>query len=93
MKSIQRHVFVTGRVQGVGYRASTVAAAGKFPGLKGYVCNLPDGRVEAVFAGDEKAVLAMVEWCRQGPPMARVTDLSVTEEPFDPALPVFGIKR
>ena len=66
-----RHVVIRGRVQGVGYRAFTeYTALGH--GLGGWVRNLRDGAVEAVFAGPEAAVTAMVAACRKGPPGARV---------------------
>ncbi|WP_435347243.1 acylphosphatase [Haloarchaeobius sp. HRN-SO-5] len=70
------HVFVSGRVQGVYYRANTEEAAGEF-GVDGWVRNLDDGRVEAVFEGPEDAVEAMVEWCNEGSPRAAVEDVSV----------------
>jgi acylphosphatase len=89
---IQRHVWVSGRVQGVSFRASTVAEARRLGGeLRGYVRNLEDGRVEAVLSGPQSEVLALVAWCRQGPPHAQVTRLEVREEPVDSSLPVFGI--
>ena len=81
---IQRRVFVSGRVQGVSYRASTLAQARSLPSIRGMVRNLPDGRVEAVIAGEESEVLELVSWCRKGPPAARVTALEVLEEPFAP---------
>ncbi|OFZ05602.1 MAG: hypothetical protein A2070_05435 [Bdellovibrionales bacterium GWC1_52_8] len=80
---IQRRVFVSGRVQGVYFRQSTQQEARKYPGLKGFVRNLPDGRVEAVFAGSELAVHSMISFCQQGPPAALVTDLEIVEEKFD----------
>lgn len=86
---IQRHVFVVGRVQGVGFRASTVKAAKKYPALRGFVRNLPDGRVEAVFAGADEEVLNLVSWCKKGPLLAKVTELEVIEESVDPSLGVF----
>ena len=90
---IQRRILVSGRVQGVGFRASTLEAAGRFPGLRGFVQNLPDGRVEAVFAGRENDVLSMAAWCRNGPSQAQVTRLEVVEEALDPRLPVFELRR
>lgn len=69
-------VTVTGRVQGVWYRGWTVEAA-QARGLHGWVRNLSDGRVEAVFSGPPAEVDAMVEACRQGPPAARVTTIDV----------------
>ncbi|OFZ75884.1 MAG: hypothetical protein A3K03_01315 [Bdellovibrionales bacterium RIFOXYD1_FULL_44_7] len=89
---IQRRVFVSGRVQGVGFRAFTLKRAAKFTGLRGFVRNLPDGRVEALFAGANSAVSAMVEWCRKGPLLASVTDIEIKEEPFDEKLSVFSLK-
>lgn len=88
---IQRRVFIDGRVQGVGFRASTYQVCARFQGLSGYVRNLPDGRVEAVFAGEDQAVLDMVAWCKKGPPMAVVTHLEIIEEKIDPALREFEI--
>lgn len=65
------HVFVSGRVQGVSYRANTREAA-RDAGVDGWVENLDDGRVEAVFEGEESAVEGMVEWCHSGSPAAEV---------------------
>lgn len=72
-------VFVSGRVQGVGYRYSTVDEASRL-GISGWVRNLPDGRVEAVFEGSEAAVEAMIGWCHKGPPAAVVRDVAVKYE-------------
>jgi acylphosphatase len=76
------HVFVDGDVQGVFYRA-TCAREARARGLVGWVRNLPDGRVEAVFEGDPAAVAAMVAWCRNGPPHARVASVEEVEEPAE----------
>lgn len=73
------HVFISGSVQGVFFRASTQKAAIFFK-LTGWVRNLPDGRVEAVFEGNDGDVDAMVDWCKEGPPFARVADIEVIEE-------------
>ena len=70
------HVFVSGRVQGVFYRATTRETA-RERGVAGWVRNRDDGRVEAVFEGPEDAVAAMVEWCHEGSPRARVEDVRV----------------
>ena len=75
------HLFVSGRVQGVGYRASTHWAARRIGGLTGWVRNLDDGRVEAVVEGPREKIDDLIEWCRQGPPAARVSDVAVTWEP------------
>jgi acylphosphatase len=73
------HVFVSGRVQGVYYRASTREQAEE-RGVDGWVRNLDDGRVEAVFEGPEAAVESMVEWCHEGSSRARVEDVDVENE-------------
>ena len=70
------HVFVSGTVQGVYYRASTRNAA-REAGVDGWVKNRDDGRVEAVFEGEESAVEAMVEWCHTGSDAASVERVEV----------------
>ena len=72
------HCFVSGRVQGVFFRARTLEQAQLF-GLSGWVRNLPDGRVEVMATGDERQLKQLKEWLKHGPDMARVTDLKVTE--------------
>jgi acylphosphatase len=79
--SVRVRVVVSGRVQGVFFRASCADEARR-RGLGGWVRNLPDGRVEAAFEGEEPQVAAMVEWCRRGPPGARVDAVETrAEEP------------
>jgi acylphosphatase len=73
------HLFVGGRVQGVFFRAACAEQA-RTLGVKGWVRNAADGRVEAVFEGPDPAVEAMVRWCREGPPHARVDSVDVREE-------------
>lgn len=68
---IRAHVYVSGRVQGVYYRANTRDTARKRD-IDGWVRNLDDGRVEAVFEGRREAVESMVGWCHAGSPKARV---------------------
>jgi acylphosphatase len=82
MEILRLHVFVTGIVQGVNFRHYARQQAQAL-GLSGWVRNLPDGRVEAVFEGNQQAVEAMVDWCRQGPSSARVEEVQVIrgEEP------------
>ena len=69
-------VRVTGRVQGVFFRQSARDQAERL-GLSGWVRNLPDGSVEALFEGERPLVEQAVAWCRQGPPRARVDELVV----------------
>lgn len=77
---VRAHVFVSGRVQGVYYRANTRDTA-RERGVEGWVQNLDDGRVEAVFEGDREAVESMVDWCHEGSPRARVDGVEVEYEP------------
>lgn len=77
-------VRITGRVQGVAFRAWTAAEA-EARGLAGWVRNLADGSVEALFAGGPDAVAAMVAVCRHGPPSARVDSLDEEEASLPPA--------
>ena len=73
------HVHVSGRVQGVYYRATTRDTA-RDVGVDGWVQNLEDGRVEAVFEGPEAAVEEMLDFCHEGPSAARVEDVAVSHE-------------
>jgi len=73
------HLYVSGQVQGVFFRAETARRARQL-GLGGFARNTPDGRVEAVFEGKPEDVDAMVAWCRSGPPLARVEQVDVAEE-------------
>lgn len=75
------HIWVSGWVQGVFFRSHTRDMALSL-GLNGWVRNLPDGRVEAVFEGEDDALKQMVSWCHKGPASARVDDAEVEwEEP------------
>ena len=72
---------IYGKVQGVWFRAHTKDIADKL-GIKGWVRNVPDGSVEAVFEGDDESVEKIIEWCHRGPPLARVERVEVEyEEP------------
>jgi acylphosphatase len=81
MSDVIRHVFILGRVQGVGYRLWLESEANA-RGLAGWVRNRKDGSVEAIFAGSKDVVAAMVEKCRHGPGTAKVE--AVNEEPAGP---------
>ncbi|HKL29506.1 MAG TPA: acylphosphatase [Natrialbaceae archaeon] len=76
---VRAHVFVSGRVQGVFYRATTRDTA-RDRDVDGWVQNLDDGRVEAVFEGSEPRVEEMVDWCHEGSPSARVEGVEVEYE-------------
>lgn len=90
MKS-RAHVLISGRVQGVFFRYGTRDLAVEL-GVKGWVRNLPDGRVEAVFEGDREKVERMVEFCRTGPPGAIVEDVEVKWEPYKGEFSGFSIR-
>lgn len=75
----RKRVVVTGEVQGVFFR-DTCRRTAERHGVAGWVRNLPGGGVEAVFEGPEERVAALVDWTRQGPPTARVHDVTVHEE-------------
>ncbi|WP_198953510.1 acylphosphatase [Kitasatospora sp. CB01950] len=86
---IRRRVLVSGTVQGVFFRDSCRRAAAD-AGVVGWVRNLPDGRVEAVFEGDDGPVEQMVAWMRRGPSRAVVDGVEVVPEPLEGLL-VFAI--
>jgi acylphosphatase len=65
------YVVISGEVQGVWFRASTKKKADEL-GITGWVRNTPDGKVEAVFEGDENQLNIMIKWCHQGPPLSKV---------------------
>ena len=77
MANIGVHVYVSGYVQGVGFRYTAIRQARNL-GITGWVKNLHDGRVELLLEGEEFSVRQMVEWCRHGPRGAHVTDLQTT---------------
>jgi acylphosphatase len=80
MTAVRRRVRVSGRVQGVWFRASAEREA-VARGLSGFARNERDGSVLVEVEGDPGAVEAMVAWCRLGPPRADVTDAEVTDVP------------
>jgi acylphosphatase len=87
---IRYRVLVSGRVQGVFFR-DTCRRVAERHGVAGWVRNLPDGRVEAVFEGPEADVRRLVDWAHDGPRMAVVDDVAVQSEPPE-GLAAFHIK-
>ncbi|MFZ3153100.1 acylphosphatase [Pseudomonas sp.] len=79
MARICKHGYVSGRVQGVGFRQATVEQVERLD-LDGWVRNLVDGRVEVLFEGDEVAVTELASWLEQGPPAAEVTTLELQDQ-------------
>ena len=73
-----KRCFVSGRVQGVFYRASTAEQARRL-GITGYAKNLPDGRVEVLAWGEAAAVKELIDWLWQGPPAAKVSAIEIQD--------------
>ena len=85
------HVYVTGMVQGVFFRVRTAELANHL-GLSGWVRNLYDGRVEAIFEGEEEKVEEAIEFCRRGPRGAQVSNLDVKREEWTGGFQRFTIR-
>ena len=81
MNNIKRvHAIISGRVQGVCYRASTRDAARQIRGISGWVRNLPDGTVELEAEGPPEKVDALIAWCHKGPPYGSVYRIAVDDQ-------------
>lgn len=91
MPQARAHLFISGRVQGVFYRSFTEEVARSF-GLKGWVRNSPDGRVEAMFEGDRASITEAIKACYQGPPASRVDDIEVQWEDYQDEYPTFSVR-
>lgn len=85
-------VVVSGRVQGVFFRAATQEQAVAL-GVSGWVRNLADGRVEVVAEGESPNIAALLKWCEQGPPRAVVESVRVQEEPPRKEFTGFEVRR
>lgn len=90
-EKIRAHVLVSGKVQGVFYRENTRKTAEKL-GVAGWVKNLRDGRVEAVFEGEKPVVEKMVNWARKGPIWAKIEALDVVWEDYTGEFNSFEIR-
>ena len=86
------NLIILGEVQGVFYRASTLEQAQQLR-VTGWVQNLPDGSVEIVAEGPKHALDALIEWCKQGPPDARVDEVIQRWQPFTDEFKTFMIVR
>jgi acylphosphatase len=86
------HVFIKGKVQGVYYRQNTKQVATEHR-VTGWVCNLSDGRVEAVFEGYRTDVENVIEWCHRGPPNSRVDEVDVRFEKYCGEFATFNINN
>ncbi len=88
---VRAHIRVTGRVQGVFFRQTTADEARRI-GVLGWVRNISDGDVEAVIEGDRRMVDRLIDWCRHGPPAARVDDMKIDWETATGEFTSFSIK-
>ena len=91
-EKVRLHLFISGRVQNVFFRAETQEKAQEL-GVRGWVRNLPDGRVEAVFEGEKDKVEKMLDWAKKGPPSARVDGIDVKWEEYKGEFKNFEIRR
>jgi acylphosphatase len=91
MATIRVHLYVSGRVQGVNYRAFVKREALRL-GLTGWVRNLPDRRVEVVAEGEEGQVERLVQLCGEGPPLAMVRGIESHREPSTGSFSSFSIR-
>ena len=91
MEKVRSHIFIEGRVQGVFFRASTREEACLL-GLKGWVRNCWDGRVEAVFEGGKESVEKIIKWCKKGPPGAMVRNVELNWEQATGEYDTFSIE-
>ena len=90
--NVRAHVYISGHVQGVFFRESTRRLAESL-GLTGWVRNLPDGRVEAVFEGARDQVERALRWCQRGPAGAEVSEVVVEWEPYVGEFARFEVRR
>ena len=91
-EKIRAHIFVQGMVQGVFFRVKTRQKA-KVLGVTGWVKNLPDARVEAVFEGEKEKVEQIIEWIEKGPLFSRVDDVKVDFEEYKGEFESFEIRH
>lgn len=85
------HVYISGRVQGVFFRATTRDEAKKRE-VTGWVKNLQDGRVEAIFEGEKEKVDEMIQFCHEGPRQANVTDVELERQDYQDDFSSFQIR-
>jgi acylphosphatase len=84
------HIFISGKVQGVYYRQNTAQKAQEL-GIRGWVRNLSDGRVESVMEGDQVNIDKILDWCKQGPADANVSGVQVVNEEYKDEFITFDI--
>jgi acylphosphatase len=89
--NVRAHLFISGYVQGVFFRSETSAKAEQHK-VKGWIRNLDDGRVEAIFEGEQQDVNQIIEFCKHGSRRARVTNIEVSWEPYTGEFQDFQIR-
>ena len=89
---VSAHVFITGRVQGVYFRYRTRDEAKKY-GVNGWVCNLPDGRVEAIFEGNNENVDKLIDFVGKGPSGAKVLNVDVSWQDYSGEFKDFKVEE
>jgi acylphosphatase len=85
------HIFISGIVQGVFFRSNIKEKANKL-NLKGFVKNLPNGKVEAVFEGKEENINEILKFCKKGPQGAKIKDVEIKEEKVSNEFNSFGVR-
>ena len=90
VEKIRAHIFISGRVQGVFFRRNIKNKAEKLE-LTGWVKNLADGRVEAIFEGEKEKIEGMIKWAKKGPFLAKVEKLEVAWENYEEDFQSFEI--
>jgi acylphosphatase len=88
---VRAHIFVSGLVQGVFFRSHTQSRA-RILKITGWVKNLPDGRVEAVFEGEKEKVEKLIEWAKRGPIFARINGIDIKWQDYKGEFNNFEIK-
>lgn len=91
MDHLRAQVIIHGIVQGVFFRASTREEAIRI-GVGGWVRNLPDGTVQALFEGETKKIEEIIGWCHKGPPGAQVNKVDIFWEPYEKEFKLFEIR-
>jgi acylphosphatase len=90
-ENARARLIVSGRVQGVCFRAETQKAATIY-GVFGWVRNKRDGTVEAIVEGAKKDVISLINWCNSGPPLSRVQKVDVSWQAYQSEFNEFGIR-
>jgi acylphosphatase len=92
MNLTTKHIIVKGKVQGVFFRKNTKQIADEL-NIKGWVKNTDEGHVAIIAQSDDDAIQKLIEWCRQGPTRAEVTDIIVNDAEIDESFSSFYIDR